>query len=149
MLTKRYYIPHASRQLAQESTMKLRKKAQWSKSSYLAKKLLMLWKNSFLAMVNWMQYYTNFDLLNLMLCFVVLSSFSLLDFFQFSSTFFVVSTVSSFLPFSIPFLLLCCFNIVFIHIAVFIHCIVYYTNKLIRLIRNHSKMLKCCNLKNF
>ena len=56
-------------------------------------------KFSFLAMVNWIHYFTNFNLLNLILSFVIPSSFSLFTIFQIPGTvflfFFVVTTVSS------------------------------------------------------
>jgi len=67
------------------------------------------------AMVNWIQCWTNFKLLNLMLHFV-LPSFSLFSIFQLSSTVFAFSglnTVGSSLRFSVLFLLLCYFNILF------------------------------------
>jgi len=47
------------------------KKAQ-SQDSYLQKTLLVFEKIFFLAIVNWMQYCTKFNLPNLMLCFVLL-----------------------------------------------------------------------------
>ena len=81
---------------------------------------------SFLAMVNWIQCCSNFSLLNLMLHFVLPSSFSLFSIFQLSSTVFAFSglnTVGSSLTFLVLFFLLCYFNIIFfIHGTVPIHC---------------------------
>jgi len=75
---------------------------------------------SFLVMVNWIQCCTNFDLLNLMLHFVLPSSFSMFGIFQLRSTVFAFSglnTVGSSLTFSVLFLLLCYFNILFLFMA--------------------------------
>ena len=88
-----------------------------------------------LAVVNWIQCCTNFNLLNLMLHFVLPSSFSLFTIFKLSSTVFAFSglnTVASSLTFSVLFLLLCYFNILFLFMALclFIVNSVCYANKL-------------------
>jgi len=89
---------------------------------------------SFLAMVNWIKCCTKFNLLNLMLHFVH-PSFSLFSIFQLSSTVFAfpgLNTVGSSFTFSVLFLLLCYFNILFLFMALclFIVNSVYYANKL-------------------
>jgi len=101
---------------------------------YIAKKVIAVLEIfSFLAMVNWIQCCTNFNLLNLMLHFV-LPSFSFFSMFQLSSTVFAflgLNTVGSSLAFSVLFLLLCYFNILFYSWqCLLIVNSVYYANKL-------------------
>jgi len=88
-------------------------------------------------MVNWIQCCTNFNLLNLMLHFVLPSSSSLFTIFQLSSTafgFFGLSTIGSSLTFSVLFLLFCYFYFYilfsFMSLCLFIANSVYYANKL-------------------
>ena len=101
------------------------------------KRYCCLGKIFILAMVNWIWCCTNFNLLNLMLHFVLPSSFSLFTIFQLSSTvfaFYGLSTVSSSLTFSVLFLLFCYFDILFLFmvLCLFIANSVHYADKLIK-----------------
>ena len=96
-------------------------------------------------LIEYIQCCTSFDLLNLILHFVFPSSFSLfilyflftvhhLSTFKHCFCFFCLSTVSSFVSFSVLFLLFCYFNILFLNMALclFIANSVYYASKLIK-----------------
>ena len=120
------------------------------------------WKNTavlenflFLLMVKWIQYCNILILTSLTWCSVLyfflfivhhLSTFKHCFF-----SFFVVSTVSSSLSFSVLLSLFCYFNILFLFMALclFIAYSAYSDNKLIRFITNHCKMLKWLQFEIF
>jgi len=123
-----------------------------SKTVILQKKVTgVLKKYSFLAMVHWMQYCTNFNLLNLMLHFVLLFRFhcsSSFKTFKHSFCFFCCKHCKQFS------FIQCCsycfvvFNILFLFMTL---CLlladsVYYANRLIGLIKDHIKYWNCCDL---